>query len=163
MSGIAKVLPSAPGVVTEIYVADGDTVRAGQRLLLVRSERRGAQGQAVDASVIDRLQAKRTPSPTASRSNSAPRRKQKRSLSDALAGLEAEVTTLAESLRTQRERLEVAHDQVEAVRSTVAQGFTSMTEFRRRQDAELSQQQAAPICIARSPRKLSMHGRNVML
>ena len=66
-----------------------------------------------------------------------------KTLSTALAGLEAEVGTMAESLRTQRERVKVAHDQVEAVRPTVAQGFTSMTEFRRRQDGELSQQQAA--------------------
>ena len=43
----------------------------------------------------------------------------------------------------QRERLKVAHDQVESVRPTVAQGFTSMTEFRRRQDSELSLQQAS--------------------
>ena len=50
---------------------------------------------------------------------------------------------MAESLRTQRERVKVAHDQVELVRPTVAQGFTSMTEFRRRQDGELSQQHAA--------------------
>ncbi len=59
VTGIAKVSPSAPGVVAEFIVADGDTVQAGQRLLLVRSERHGAQGQAVDASIIDRLQAKR--------------------------------------------------------------------------------------------------------
>ncbi len=60
VTGIAKVSPSAPGVVAELFVADGDTVQAGQRLLLVRSERHGAQGQAVDASVIDRLEVKRT-------------------------------------------------------------------------------------------------------
>jgi membrane fusion protein len=66
---------------------------------------------------------------------------QKQSLSDALAGLEANVTSLAESLRTARERLDVAHAQVEAVRPTVAAGLTSKTEFRQRQDTELAQQQ----------------------
>ncbi len=143
VTGIAKVSPSAPGVVAELFVADGDPVQAGQRLLLVRSERHGAQGQAVDASVIDRLEAKRAAITERMEIEQRAADSQKETLSTALAGLEAEVGTMAESLRTQRERVRVAHDQVEAVRPTVAQGFTSMTEFRRRQDSELSQQQAA--------------------
>ncbi len=143
VTGIAKVSPSAPGVVAELFVADGDPVQAGQRLLLVRSERHGTQGQAVDASVIDRLEAKRTAIIERIEIEQRTADTQKDTLSTALAGLEAEVGTMAESLRTQRERVKVAHDQVESVRPTVAQGFTSMTEFRRRQDGELSQQQAA--------------------
>src|SRR3954453_10259129 len=47
VSGIARVMPSTPGVVAELYVADGDRVIAGQRLLMIRSERHGAQGQSV--------------------------------------------------------------------------------------------------------------------
>lgn len=143
VGGIAKVLPQASGVVGELYVAEGDTVRAGQQLLLVRSERRGAQGQGVDASVIERLGVKRDAVADRIELERRTADVQRRSLSDALAGLEAEVATMAESMRTQRERLKVAHDQVESVRPTVAQGVTSMTEFRRRQDIELSLQQAA--------------------
>jgi membrane fusion protein len=143
VSGIAKLLPSGSGVVAEVYVSEGDNVLAGQRLLLVRSERHGAQGQAVDGSIIDRLQAKREAIADRIEIERRTADEQRRSLSDALAGLEAEVATMTESMRTQRERLKVAHDQVESVRPTVAQGFTSMTEFRRRQDAELSQQQTA--------------------
>jgi membrane fusion protein len=143
VTGIAKVLPPAPGVVTEVYVSEGDSVIAGQRLLLVRSERHGAQGQAVDGSIIDRLQAKRDAIANRIEIERRTADEQRRSLSDALAGLEAEVATITDAMRTQRERVKVAHDQVESVRPTVAQGFTSMTEFRRRQDAELTQQQAA--------------------
>ncbi|HEY0183593.1 MAG TPA: HlyD family efflux transporter periplasmic adaptor subunit [Rhodopila sp.] len=142
LGGIAKVLPSAAGVVTELYVSDGETVKAGQRLLLVRSARRGAQGQSVDAAVIDRLQAKRDAVAERIEIEQRSTDEQRRSLTDSLAGLEAEVATMAESMRTQRERLKVAHEQVESVRPTVVQGFTSMTEFRRRQDMELSLQQA---------------------
>jgi membrane fusion protein len=141
-SGIARVLPSAAGVVAELYVADGDTVAAGQRLLLIGSERHGAQGQAVDAAIIERLQAKRDAVASRIGIEQKSAGEQEESLQNALAGLEAEVATMADSMRTQRERLQVAHDQVEAVRPTVAQGFTSTTEFRRRQDIELSLQQA---------------------
>ena len=143
VTGVAKVLPGPPGMVTELYVADGDTVVAGQRLLLVRSERHGAQGQAVDAAIIDQLLAKRDAIANRIELEQRNAGVQKQSLSDGLAGLEAEVASLTDSLRTQRERVKVAHDQVESVRPTVAQGFTSMTEFRRRQDIELSQQQAS--------------------
>jgi membrane fusion protein len=143
VGGIARVAPGAAGVVTELYVAEGDTVTAGQRLLLVRSERRGAQGQAVDASIIDRLQAKRDAVADRIEIEKRNADEQRRSQNDQLAGLEAEVSNMAEAMRTQRERLKVAHDQVESVRGTVAQGFTSMTEFRRRQDTELTLQQAS--------------------
>jgi membrane fusion protein len=142
VTGIARVVPSATGVVTELYVADGDNVVAGQRLLLVRSERHGAQGQSVDASIIENLQAKRGAMAdriAIERRNAA---MQKQALLDGITGLEAEVSTLSDSLKTQRERRKVAHDQVESVRPTVAQGYTSTTEFRRRQDVELQQQQA---------------------
>jgi membrane fusion protein len=143
VSGIARVLPgAAAGVVGELYVADGDTVVAGQRLLLVRSERHGAQGQAIDSTIIDRLQAKRDAVADRIVIEQRTAEEHKQSLTDTLAGLEAEVASMAESMRTQRERLKLAHDQVESVRSTVALGVTSMTEFRRRQDVELALQQA---------------------
>jgi membrane fusion protein len=142
VGGIAKVMPSASGVVAEVYVADGDSVVAGQRLLLVRSERHGTQGQAVDASIIERMQAKHDAIAERMEIERRTADVQRRSLTDGLDGLEAEITTMTESMRTQRERLKVAHDQVEAIRSTVAQGYTSVTELRRRQDAELVQQQA---------------------
>ena len=141
VGGIAKVLPTAPGVVADLYVADGDTVAAGQRLLLVRSERFGAEGQAVDSAIIDRLQARRDALTDRIKIEQTSAAEQKQSLVDALAGLEADVGTMADAMRIARERLAVAHAQVEAVRSTVATGLTSMTEFRQRQDAELAQQQ----------------------
>ena len=142
VSGIARVAPSAPGVVAELYVADGETVTAGQRLLMVRSERHGAQGQAVDTAVIASLQAKRDAIADRIVIEQKSAAVQKLSLTDALSGLEAEVGTMAQSMQTQRERLKVAHDQVETIRPTVEKGYTSMTELRRRQDVELSLRQA---------------------
>jgi membrane fusion protein len=143
VNGIARVAPSAPGVVAELYVADGDTVAAGQRLLLVRSERRNTHGQALDATIVGHLEAKRDAIADRIEIERKTAAVQKQSLTDALAGLEAEVATIAQSMQTQRERLKVAHDQVESIKPTVAQGFTSMTEFRRRQDTELALQQAS--------------------
>jgi membrane fusion protein len=143
VGGIARVLPSAPGVVAELYVSDGDKVAAGQRLLMVRSERHGAQGQSVDASIIANLQTKRDAIADRIEIERKSSAVQKQSLTDALAGLEADVQTMAQSMQTQRERLKVAHDQVESIRPTVEKGYTSMTEFRRRQDVELSLQQAS--------------------
>ena len=142
-TGIAKVLPGASGTVTEVYVHEGEIVTAGQRLLLVRSERHGTQGQAVDTAVIERLEAKRDAITQRIEIERRTAEEQRHSLADALTGLETEISSLAESLHTQRERVKVAHDQVEAVRPTVAQGYTSMTELRRRQDNELALQQAS--------------------
>lgn len=141
VGGIAKVVPVATGVVAELYVADGDTVVAGQRLLQVKSGRRGAQGEAIDSAIISRLQAKHDAIAERIDIEQQSASAQRQSLADSLAGIEADVTSMAESLKIQRQRLDVAHAQVEAVRPTVAVGLTSMTEFRQRQDTELTQQQ----------------------
>jgi membrane fusion protein len=142
-TGIAKLMPDKPGSVTELYVKDGETVAAGQRLLVVGTRRLGTQGEGVDASILEGLKAKHAATAERIEIEQRSAAEQRRSLSDALAALEADVVTLTDALKTQRQRLQVAHDEVEAVRSTVAQGYTSMTEFRRRQDAELAQRQAA--------------------
>jgi multidrug efflux pump subunit AcrA (membrane-fusion protein) len=73
VSGVAKLMPDMPGTVTELYVADGDTVSTGQHLLLVRTERRGVQGQAVDASILEGLRAKRAAIADRIGAGSAPR------------------------------------------------------------------------------------------
>jgi membrane fusion protein len=142
VTGIAKLMPGAPGSVAELYIADGETVAAGQHLLLVKTERHGTQGQGLDTAILEGLKAKHAAIAERLEIEQRSAAEQRGSLSDALAALEADVTTLTDALRTQRQRLQVAHDQVEAIRSTVAQGYTSMTEFRRREDAELSQRQA---------------------
>ncbi|WP_158258453.1 HlyD family efflux transporter periplasmic adaptor subunit [Rhodopila globiformis] len=142
ITGIAKLMPAEPGSVAELYVADGETVTAGQRLLLVKTERHGTQGQGVDTAILAGLKAKHAAIADRLDIERHHAAEQRQSLSDALAALEADIATLTDALRTQRQRLLVAHDQVEAVRSTVAKGYTSLTEFRRRQDMELSQRQA---------------------
>ena len=142
VAGIAKVLPQTSGIISELFVREGETVRAGQSLLTVRSEQRGTQGQSVTASVANSLQAKRDAISNRLDTERRTTEEQRRSLSDAVVELNAEFSSLAGSLAAQRERLKVAHEQVESVRTTVAHGYTSMTEFRRRQDAELAQQQA---------------------
>lgn len=142
VSGIAKVMPPATGVVADLYVTEGNAVAAGQRLMVVRSERRGIQDQGVDATVVDRLQAKRDTLIERIDIEQRTAAEERQSLSETTTALEAQVDTLTTSLHTQQERQKVAHDQVESVRSTVAQGYTSVAEFRRREDAELAQQQA---------------------
>jgi membrane fusion protein len=141
-AGIAKVLPQASGVVSEVYAAEGATVLNGQRLLLVRSPRRGEQSQGVDASIVAQLQAKSDAIADRVETEKRTAEEQRQSLSDVIASLEADVSTLTESLKAQQERRQIAHAQVESVRPTVASGVTSVTEFRRRQDTELAQQQA---------------------
>ncbi|HYZ22983.1 MAG TPA: HlyD family efflux transporter periplasmic adaptor subunit, partial [Rhodopila sp.] len=142
VSGIARVMPGAAGTVAEVYVPEGDTVAAGQKLLMVRTGRRDTESQAVDTAVVQQAEARRAA--VTERIGIEQRRaaQERQALTGAISGLEDEVTRLNEALQTQRARVKVAHDQTESVRSTVAQGFTSVTEFRRRQDAELAQRQA---------------------
>jgi membrane fusion protein len=142
IGGVAKVMPPAPGVVTEVYVAEGQDVEAGQPLLAVRSGRHGSEGQEVDRAIVANLQVKRNALAQRIDIEQRAAELQQQSLTDEISGRRAEITALAQSLDAQKARLQVAHDLVETVKPTVSQGYTSMTEFRRRQDTELAQRQA---------------------
>ena len=104
VAGIAKVLPQTSGIISELFVREGETVRAGQRLLTVRSEQRGTQGQSVTASIANSLQAKHDAISNRLDTERRTAEEQRRSLSDAVVELNAEFSSLSESLAAQREQ-----------------------------------------------------------
>ena len=142
VAGIVKVLPPAAGTIAELRVAEGDRVRAGQPLILVRSERSSERGEPVDSAVIAHLRDRRDALNDRIYLEQRSREVQRRTLEDAIAGLEAELASLRSAFATQHERTRIAVELVDAIRSTVAKGLTSVTEFKRREDNRLSQAQA---------------------
>lgn len=142
VAGIVKVLPPAAGTIAALRVAEGDTVRAGQPLILVRSERSSERGEPVDGAVVAHLRDKRDAIADRIELERRGAQVQRRTLEDAIAGFEAELASLRSALATQHERTRIAAELVDAVRPTVAKGFTSVTEFKRREDNRLSQAEA---------------------
>src|SRR4051794_38606158 len=59
-AGTAKIFATSPGVVTGVYVHEGDTVQQGNPLLTVGTAQIAADGIDVNASVLDTLTAQRT-------------------------------------------------------------------------------------------------------
>ena len=149
--GVAKILPPRAGLVVAVTVTEGQLVEAGAPLLTVQVGQTDDSGSDVDDSVLQSLGRQR-----ASMLDQIDLEKEKveaerKQSVHRVDGLGAELAALQTELAAQRERTQVAQDQVTAVRDLVKQGYISVVEFKRREDNLLAQRQSEAALSARSP------------
>jgi membrane fusion protein len=140
--GIAKVMPPRPGVITALHVREGQFVSHGDALLTVSAEQTTDGGEGADEA---KLQALRDQRARLQDQIAAQRRKAKMTdaqLRDLIASLSAELAALQQSRETQTSRIEIARHEMTEIRETVAKGYISQLEFKRRQDNYLAQQES---------------------
>ena len=139
--GVAKVLPPRAGLIVAVNVREGDLVEAGAALLTVKVGQSDDTGSDVDRSVLQSLARQRTAlldQIDLEQTRSAAEREQ---ITHRVDGIGNEIAALQTELAAQRERTQVADEQVVAVRDLVKQGYISVVEFKRRQDNLLAQRQ----------------------
>lgn len=145
--GVAKILPPRAGLVVAVTVTEGQLVEAGAPLLTVQVGQTDDSGSDVDDSVLQSLGRQR-----ASMLDQIDLEKEKveaerKQSVHRVDGLGAELAALQTELAAQRERTQVAQDQVTAVRDLVKQGYISVVEFKRREDNLLAQRQSEAALI----------------
>jgi len=139
--GVAKIVPPRAGLIVNVAVTEGQMVAAGAPLLTVQVGQTDDRGGDVDdtvrqslgqqrAALIDQIALEQT--------KSAADRQQ---LEHRIEGLGLELQALLSQLASQRQRSQVAEDQVTAIRDLVKDGYVSVVEFKRRQDNLLAQRQ----------------------
>jgi membrane fusion protein len=139
--GVAKVVPPRAGLIVNVAVAEGQLVEAGAALLTVQVGQTDDRGGDVDDTVRQSLQRQRTAlidQIALERTKSATDREQ---LEHRIEGLGRELQALLSQLVSQRQRTQVADEQVTAITDLVRQGYVSVVEFKRRQDNLLAQRQ----------------------
>lgn len=139
--GVAAIIPTRPGTITEVLVEDGEQVAKGATLVAIRAEEDSASGisaaalteQAIaqqDASLIAQMSA-------AERSAAA---QQSQLLSQA-SGLRAEIDQLDSQIVLQQSLVNSARLDLEKARSVAERGFISRADLQAREDNLLARQQ----------------------
>ncbi len=139
--GVAAIIPTRPGTITEVMVKDGDPVAKGATLVAIRAEEDSATGisaaalteQAIarqDASLIAQMSA-------AERSAAA----QQSQIMLQANGLRAEIEQLRSQIVLQENLVASAALQLEKAQSVAERGFISRADLQSREDTLLSRQQ----------------------
>lgn len=139
--GVAAIIPTRPGTITEVLVEDGEQVPKGATLVAIRAEEDSASGisaaalteQAIaqqDASLIAQMSA-------AERSAAA---QQSQILSQA-SGLRAEIDQLQSQIVLQQSLVTSARLDLDKAQSVAERGFISRADLQAREDSLLARQQ----------------------
>lgn len=139
--GVAKIVPPRPGLVVNVAVTEGQLVAAGTPLLTVQVGQTDDRGGDVDETVRKSLEHQRAglfDQISLEQTRSVMDRER---LEHRIEGLGRELQALLSQLASQRQRSQVAEDQVTAIKDLVKDGYVSVIEFKRRQDNLLAQRQ----------------------
>lgn len=139
--GVASVVPSRRGVVSSIFVREGELVGAGQPLVEIRSEEDTRTGATAPERLLEALseQEQRLERQTAHTMTAAAA--QRARLSAGITGLQRELQSLENRIAAQRRLIEVARNEYRQVQSVSAKGFISRREVEARESALLARQQ----------------------
>jgi len=140
-SGTSKVFLPQQGTINEIYVREGQEVQKGQPLLAVETSQIAANGQDVNATMLDTLESQRrllTNQIVAEQERTKSERARLAALVD---DLQTEISQLHGQIEIQSARILISGDLVSSVIDLKTKGYISELEFRQRELAALEQRQ----------------------
>lgn len=137
--GLINVAAQQAGVISEIFVHEGDEVKAGQPLLRLRNERVTAAG---DAALLtaQALTARRTSLATERRLTEQNLRQRLDSLQQRHQSLQAEERQALAELDTHRLRLQLANKSLERQQQLARDGFVAAAQVQQKQEELLDLQ-----------------------
>ena len=139
--GVAAIIPTRTGTITDVFVDDGDRVAKGATLVAIRAEEDSASGlsaaalteQAIaqqDASLIAQL--------TASQRSAAAQQNQ---ITVQASGLRSEIAQLESQIALQQNLVRSAQADLDRAQGVAERGFISKADLRAREDTLVSRQQ----------------------
>jgi len=139
--GVAPIVPSRPGVVTNLSVREGQRVAAGDPLVRIRAEEDLADGATMPAQVMEALaeQDRRLASQSVLTMEAASAEQAR--LGAAIAGFAREIESLDAQIAAQRRLVEVADREYRSVQDVAGRGFISRRELEGREAALLARRQ----------------------
>jgi len=141
-AGTAKVFAPQPGIMTALYVEQGQSVEEGQPLFTVATNNIATSGEDVNTSILNTLEQNKqslTSQIAAAVHRTASDRER---LAAQMQGLETEMGNLGAQMGIQRERIRLAERMAEPGAQLAAKGLVSQLDQRRREESVLEQRQA---------------------
>jgi membrane fusion protein len=140
--GIARIIPPRDGTITEVHVSEGQHVERGAPLLTVTDAETSDRGENIDDAKADRLRAQRDLLRDQILLERQKSGAEARRLQSQIDGALTEITALARQQTIQRERIEIARQQLAGAVELASKGYLSRVEMRRRKDAHLAEIQS---------------------
>ena len=141
-TGTAKIFALERGTIKDVHVEEGSTVREGQPLLTIETDQIAADGDDVNASMLNTLRSQKAF--IAENINREEERtgSERERLRGLVRGLGAEISELQSQIELQTERLKVVGSDFDSAAQLKSKGFMSAVDFRRREVQVLEHKQA---------------------
>jgi membrane fusion protein len=137
--GIARISPPRDGTIIAVHVSEGQHVERGSPLLTVTDAEISDRGENIDDAKVDRLREQRDRLKDQIQLERQKSDAEKRRLQSQIEGVSTEIAALARQQSIQRERVEIARQQLAGAVELANKGYLSQVEMRRRQDAHLAE------------------------
>jgi membrane fusion protein len=137
--GMVRVFASQPGVMTKVFVKEGDQVRKGQSLLILSTEQQSVALGDTQANIARSLATRRDSLAEERGQNQQLLRQQSAALSDRLTALRLEQEQITEEISLQQSRLQLAIKSEKRQRDLLERGFISEQQVQSATEARLEQ------------------------
>lgn len=138
-SGTAKVFAPQPGIISATHVEQGQRVEAGQPLLSVAVDQIAANGEDVNASVLDTLARQKDALLRQVAGEEQRAASERNRLAAQMHGHEVALAQLATQIALQQERIRVVEKLVTSGAQLASRGLVSEIDQRRREEALIEQ------------------------
>ncbi|RPI63404.1 MAG: HlyD family efflux transporter periplasmic adaptor subunit [Lysobacterales bacterium] len=152
--GVIDVTSQQPGTIVEKRVGEGDSVAAGDTLLVLSSERLMRSGAALEAAVGAELEQRRASLAAQIANTRRLEAMERAALLARRAALDAEAASLAEAVGAKRRRVALSERAVQRYADVRARGFLSEEQWALR-EAELLEQQSGLEALERESAALT--------
>lgn len=140
--GTARIHAPQPGVIAAVHVADGDEVEPGQVLFSIDTAQIAANGQDVNAAVLNALNDQKARLEQQISAEAQRASTERLRLESLIAGTHGEIDHLALQIASQKERIGIAERNLANGEMLKSQGFVSDADNDRRRAELLEQKQA---------------------
>ncbi|MBV9827220.1 MAG: HlyD family efflux transporter periplasmic adaptor subunit [Alphaproteobacteria bacterium] len=141
-SGIARITPPRPGIISAVSVVEGQRVERGATLLKVTDTQTSEQGENLDATKADELRKQRGELQAQRALERDKTAVEEQGLQSRIESGEEGLLALQRQQAIQVDRINIAQRQMAGAIELAGKGYFSAVELRRRQDAYLAEQQS---------------------
>jgi membrane fusion protein len=140
--GVANIMASRPGIITDIHVKEGQFVGAGTALMTISLEQTSETGSGNRAAMLAGLREQKGNLERQLELETQTAAAETARLTTVIAGLQTVIAGMNQELKVHSARTELAGGQISSIADLVSRGVTSQAEMKKRQDNYLSLQQA---------------------
>jgi membrane fusion protein len=140
--GVIRIVAPRPGTITELLVAEGDSVSEDEVLFRVVSEETNAEGTGSDTAILETMKQQRAILEDQIRNETAHAQSEVERLNAQIQGLGVEVAQVESQRKLQAERARQSRALIERIAPLKDKGIVSVFEFQNRQQAALADEQS---------------------